>query len=97
MKLHLPKDLRHHLDQPAARAADWEGKLPPWCHTTADDAKNLPAHWIQLNAMSYAQLLLRLLTQGNPLPTRRKSGEEVSTLVASEGVGDYMKFLKLMS
>ena len=47
--------------------------------------------------MSYAQLLLRLLTQGNPLPTRRKSGEEVATLVASEGVGDYMKFLKLMS
>lgn len=81
---------------PAARAADWEGRLPPWCHTPMDDAHNLPAHWIQLNAMTYAQLLLRLLAQDRPLPAARHSEEDIAALVAHEGMGDYMRFLGLM-
>ena len=61
-----------------------------------DDAHNLPADWIQLNAMTYAQLLLRLLTQDRPLPAPRHSEEDIAALVAHEGMGDYMRFLGLM-
>ena len=79
----------------SARAADWEGCVPPWCHTTMDNAHNLPPEWIQLNAMPFAQLLLRLLTEPRPLPTKRKSPDQVMELVARDGDERYMKFLEL--
>ena len=79
----------------AARAADWENSLPRWCHTTMDNAHNLPVEWIQLNAMPFAQLLLRLLTEPRPLPTKRKSRDQVAALMAAEGEERYMKFLNV--
>ncbi|MBT3272568.1 MAG: M28 family peptidase [Spirochaetales bacterium] len=76
---------------PACRPADWEDSFPAGSHTHADDLANVRPDWIQLNAIVYAHLLARLLTDPNPLPARKLSPDEVSEQVrkndAVEGVG----------
>ena len=65
----------------AARPADFRDAFPPWSHTRSDTPDKIPPEWIRLNAMTYAQLLVRMLTDPEPLPVRRKSPEEVRALV----------------
>jgi hypothetical protein len=51
--------------------------MPPWSHTTEDTADKIPAEWLRMNAMVYAQLLARILTDPQPLPGGRRSREQV--------------------
>ena len=67
-----------------ARQADLQDSFPPWSHTRHDTPDKIPPDWIRLNAMTYAQLLARILTDPRPLPTKRLSPEEVRTLVEKE-------------
>jgi carboxypeptidase Q len=62
---------------PAARPADYFNSMPPWSHTTEDTADKIPAEWLRMNAMVYAQLLARILTDPQPLPGGRRSREQV--------------------
>lgn len=62
---------------PAARPADYFNSMPPWSHTTEDTADKITADWLRMNAMVYAQLLARILTDTKPLPAYQRSREEV--------------------
>ena len=68
----------------AARPADFRNAFPPWSHTRNDTPDKIPAEWIRANAMTWAQLLARILTDPRELPARRKSPEEVRALVEKE-------------
>jgi hypothetical protein len=67
-----------------ARQADLQDSFPPWSHTANDTPDKIPPEWIQLNAMTYAQLLVRILTDPRPLPAKRLSPEKVRALVEEE-------------
>ena len=75
---------------PAARPADWENSLPIWWHSEIDDLAHIRTDWIQHNAMIYAQLLGRLLTDPQPLPARRLSHDEVRARLEQEDIGEWM-------
>ena len=75
----------------AARPADWTGDFPPWSHTFFDTPDKVPHVWIRHNAMVFARLLLRLLTDPGPLPIRRKSRAQVQDLLSREGVLDTVR------
>jgi hypothetical protein len=62
---------------PAARPADYFDSMPPWSHTTEDTADNIHPDWLRMIAMVYAQSLVRLLTDPNPLPCRRRRPADV--------------------
>ena len=68
----------------AARPADFHDEFPDWSHTRHDTPDKVPPEWIRLNAMTYAQLLIRVLTDPKKIPTSRKSPEEVHALVEKE-------------
>ena len=76
---------------PSARQADWEGSFPIWWHTAADDLAHIRPEWVRQNALTYAPLLARMLTDPDPLPARRLSREEVQARLAEEEVGEWMK------
>lgn len=76
---------------PSARQADWEGTVPIWWHTAADDLAHIQPEWVRQNVLTYAPLLARLLTDPAPLPARRLSSEEVQARLAAEGVGEWMQ------
>ncbi len=80
---------------PAARAADWTNALPPVCHTTVDDVAHLPVEWIRMNAMPFAQLLLRLLIAERPPPDRRKSPAEVAALIEHHDLAETARLMQL--
>jgi len=68
----------------AARPADFHNAFPPWSHTRFDTPDKIPAEWIRANAMTWAQLLARILTDPRALPVKRKSPQEVRALVEKE-------------
>ena len=74
----------------AARPADFHDAFPPWSHTRFDTPDKIPEEWIRMNAMTWAQLLARILTDPRPLPVKRKLPEEVRTLVAEEDAFDVL-------
>jgi len=76
---------------PAVRPADYEHSLPIWWHSAADDLAHVRIDWVQQNAMVYAQLLARLLTDPSPLPARRLSRGEVTARLEAEGLGEWMR------
>ena len=59
----------------AARPADWKGLFPPISHTRLATPDKVPTEWIRLNAMTYAQMLVRILTDPKPLPASRTSAK----------------------
>jgi hypothetical protein len=81
---------------PAARPADWHNSFPPYTHTIADTDEKVPAHWLKANAAMCASILLPMLTDSKPLPSRRKSREEVARLVRQEGVEDALRWQVLL-
>ena len=72
----------------AARPADWKDSFPLWSHTKLDTPAKVPVEWIRLNAMPFAQLMVRLLMDPDPLPRSRKSPEEVRYLIAEDAVAE---------
>ena len=76
---------------PAARPATWDADFPPWSHTFYDTPDKVSIDDLRLNAMTYAQLLLHLLTDTKPLPARRQSGAEVRARLQSEQVVDSIR------
>ena len=81
---------------PAARAADlWDSFPPNRMHTRYDTPDRIPTEWIRLNAMPFAQMLLRLLLDPKPLPAVRNSPEEVRALYEQEGIGDALRIFDL--
>lgn len=76
----------------AARPADWEHSFPQWTHTKLDTPPRVPMEWIRLNAMPFAQLMVRLLMDPQPLPTSRKSREQVRHLVEEEDVAEDLHY-----
>jgi Zn-dependent M28 family amino/carboxypeptidase len=68
----------------AARPAGFESPYLPWYHTREDTPDKVHPDWIRLNGMTYAQLLLRMLMDPQPLPSRRRSAEETKALIAKE-------------
>ena len=67
-----------------ARPADFHDRFPLWSHTRHDTPDKIPAAWVRMNAMTWAQLLVRILTDPRALPVKRKSPQEVRALVEKE-------------
>ena len=80
---------------PAARPADWKQSFPVWSHTTQDTEDRIPSVWLKSNAVVLARLLLRMLTDENDLPSRRKTQAEVQTLLRQEGVENLLDFMRV--
>jgi hypothetical protein len=76
---------------PAARPADWEGSFPIWWHSAADDLAHIRPEWVLQNALTYAPLLGRLLTDPQPLPCRRLSPADVQSRLAQEDLGEWLQ------
>ena len=103
-KLHPEVDVRNHFCMssdylpfvlagiPAARPADWKDSFPPWSHTREDTDDKIPDAWLKANAVVYTRLLLKLLTDREQLPARRKSREEVRALVKQEHVEEALRW-----
>jgi aminopeptidase YwaD len=70
----------------AALPIDYNDSFPVWSHTGEDTEDKIPTEWVRMNARVYARLLLRLVIDPGPLPSRRKSREEVVAQVEREGV-----------
>lgn len=79
----------------AARPAHFDSAevFPPWSHTRQDTPDKIPADWIRSNAMTFSQLLLRMLTDSRPLPVKRKTREQVEALVTEEDVIESLQVL----
>ena len=78
---------------PTCRPADWEDSFPAGSHTQADDLGYVRPDWIQLNAIVYAHLLARLLTDPNPLPSRRLSLDEVCEQVRKNETAEGLRLM----
>ena len=76
---------------PVCRPADWENSMPIWWHTESDDLEHVSIDWIRQNAMVYAQLLARMLTDPEPLPAKRLSPAEVRGRLEEEGVVEWLR------
>jgi hypothetical protein len=74
-----------------ARPAGFEAAFPPYSHTRMDTPDKVPGDWIRLNAMSHAQLLARIVTDPEPLPTRRKTAAEVQALLDKESARELIR------
>ncbi len=74
----------------AAKPADWKNSFPPWSHTHTDCPDKVPPNWIRLNAMTFAQLLIRLLVDPRPLPAKRRPVDEIRDLIAQEGIEEVL-------
>jgi Zn-dependent M28 family amino/carboxypeptidase len=74
-----------------ARPAGFEAAFPPYSHTRMDTPDKIPADWVRLNAMSHAQLLARILTDPESLPTRRKTAAEVQALLDKEAARELIR------
>lgn len=69
----------------AARPADCEDSDQPYpdiSHTALDTPDRVPTEWITLNATNYARMLGYMLTDPQPLPAKRKTSEQVQSLIA---------------
>ena len=79
---------------PAARPADYHDMFPPYSHTKADTPAVVPADWIRLNAMTFAQLIARLVTEDGPLPAHRLTKEQVAAACDQAGTTEILRSLK---
>lgn len=78
---------------PAARPASYHAVFPPWSHTAEDTEDKIDAEWLKQNAVLCARSLLKMLTDREPLPSRRRTSDEVSELIRSEGVEEALGWL----
>lgn len=81
---------------PAGRPADWRNSFPSWTHTVLDTEEKVPARWLKSNADVCANILLRMLTDPKPLPSQRKSPEEVQKLVVRENAAEPLRWQVLL-
>ncbi len=75
----------------AARPADCEDPNQPYpniSHTALDTPDRVASDWITINAMNYARMLRDMLTDPQPLPTERKTPEQVRALIAQEDAAE---------
>lgn len=80
----------------AARPADFKNQPTlNTNHTTEDTEERVPISWLKANAIVYARLLLRLLTDSNDLPTKRKSPEQVDDLIKQDDAEEALRWLLL--
>ena len=77
---------------PTARPADWTGSFPVWTHTAEDTADRIPVSWLKSNAVVSARLILRLLTDAEPLPMTRSSMEDVSAMIRREDAEEALRW-----
>jgi carboxypeptidase Q len=77
---------------PTARPADWTDSFPNWTHTAEDTSDRLPVSWLRSNTLVSARLILRLLTDPEPLPMVRNSIEDVRELVRLEGAEESLRW-----
>jgi len=82
---------------PAARPADWQNSMPVWSHTAMDTPDKIHFDWLRMNAMTFAQLLARMLIDTRPLPAKRKSPAEVESLLAEEQVTEAIRSFGLLA
>jgi len=80
---------------PAARPADWKGSFPVWGHTIQDTHDKIPPVWLKSNAVVLARLLLKMLTDDNDLPSRRRDRQEVQALLKQECVEKFLDYLNV--
>ncbi len=71
---------------PTARPATYMEWYPPWSHTIEDTEDKVPPEWLKSNAVMCARVLLRILTDQRPLPSPRKTAQEVRELIEREDV-----------
>lgn len=81
---------------PAARPADWHNTFPRWTHTVKDTSDKVGIDYLKTNAIVYSKMLLKMLTDPAPLPSRRKSREEVEALIEREGAADMLRWQVLL-
>lgn len=81
---------------PAARPADWHDSFPSWTHTVLDTEARVPARWLKANATVGASILLRMLTDPKPLPSRRKRAAEVQELIRRENAAEALRWQVLL-
>ena len=60
-------------------------------HTRLDTPDKVPDIWIRQNALTFAQMLARMLTDPAPLPAHRKSPQEVNELIDKEGACEILR------
>ena len=73
---------------PAARPASYVGPYPTYIHTVEDTEDKVPTEWLQANAIVCARALLSMLTDPQPLPSKRKTPLEVRKLIEQEDAQD---------
>jgi hypothetical protein len=61
-----------------------------------DTIEHIKPEWLVTNATVYARLLLRLLTDPQPLPTPRKSDAEVAALIQQDGADEALRWQILL-
>jgi len=81
---------------PAARPADWKNLFPPWTHTIRDTCDKVPSRWIKSNAEVAANLLLRMLVDPKPLPSRRRSGIQVQAAAVRDRAVESLRWQVLL-
>ena len=81
---------------PAARPADYFDSMPPWSHTTEDTADKIAGDWLRVNAMVFAQLLARMLTDPEPLPWTRRSRPDVLASVRAADAETELRSMKFI-
>jgi hypothetical protein len=74
-----------------ARPAGFEAAFPPYSHTEMDTPDKVPLDWIRLNAMTHAQLLVRLICDPRPLPVARKTAHQVHKLLEAEAAASLIR------
>ena len=82
---------------PTARPADCEDPDQPYpdvSHTALDTPERVDPEWITLNAMNYAAMLGRMLMDPQPLPTKRKTPEQVQALIAEDDAVEELRGLR---
>ncbi len=75
----------------AARPADVLDPNQPYpdiSHTALDTSDRVPAEWITLNAMNFAKMLACMLTDPQPLPSERKTPQQVRALIDRDDVAE---------
>ena len=60
-----------------ARPAAFNDPFPPQSHTILDTPDRVPMDWIRQNAMTYALMMVSILLDPKPLPTKRLTKNEV--------------------
>ena len=78
----------------AARPANWNAAstVLNTNHTAEDTEERVPISWLKANALVYARLLLRLLTDRDDLPTKRKTPQQVNELIKQDDAEEALRW-----